>query len=716
MNHIPSSRGFIKATTIILVVVGLVSGVFNHGYAKDSDAPDESRTSSFSFSDLGMEDRIIDQVFDQYEVHFKLAEGLIFDQAFINLHLEHSQQLLPELSDLVLALNGQPVIDLVLDEHNWRADFYPVQLPTNALQTGDNSLMLRFKLRLVDSGCSDVGDSSLWAKVYEDTRIDLTTSEAAIHPDLSRYPAPFNTLSSLAGSPQLAFVFPDEPTTAELSAAARIAASLGQSSGWDEPPMISLTASQLTLKAASAYHLVVINLAGRNPLAAPDLNGVSETVSPFNPNRLMVTVSGMTGQILLQAAEILATRSSQAEIDKTRPAVSLVNPLPLGGPSDIRTFSDLGLKEWHIEGIGLHDIYYPITIPYDWKVTSEATIELFFTHARDLDTRHSQLDVYVNGSKVTDISMNNRNAGDGRLTINLSPRQLHQGQNWLHLSIEMHLQNEDCRYRYLNESWFSISTNDSTINLAHVTSQPPTDLRYFPSMLVTPADLSADLFVLPDKPLASDLTALVKLAAKLGTYVQADSLHPEVVTAIEFKSQERDRPHSNADEHIIIVGTPQSNSVLARYDDQFPQPLNLQAGAVVPVLGRELLPEEIASPGEALPSAGYLQLLPAPWSHQAVVLVVAGFDTDGLARVVGAVPTANERFRIHGNVAIITPGQTVGITSGGLIDYPLSIHTRILLAAVLIFAFVLSGIVGWFIYHQKMLSSARQTANEDEEL
>ena len=697
-----------KAAASILLSLALLLSSFSPGLAARMPRQADGRATVFSLADLGEDDLVARQIFEQFEIHFPLAEGQRVEQAVLTLHLEHGKKLLSGFSDLTIALNDEPVASLILDENNAAAAYYTIPIPAEALQPGKNSLLLRFNLRLHDTGCSDANSPSLWAKVFADTSLALDTTDLPMTPDLSRFPAPFDTLSGLPGSPQLTFILPDISTSAELTAAARIAAALGQAAGWQEPPMRALTASQVEAYGASADHLIVISLGGNNPLASGISDVLSEQVSPLNPNRLMLTVSAESEEALLQAADLLATRSAHASLATNMGSPAPVSPLPLVEPASRQSFADLGFSEWRVRGIGLHDLYYPIDIPYDWKITSEASIHLSFSHVRGLDTSASLLSVFINGRNISAIELNNRNAADGRLVVQLSPRQLHPGRNWLHLSADLHLDHEDCRYRYLEEAWLQVSAEDSGINLAHVNSQPPMELRYLPSPLVTPADLSSNLFVLPGQPAWPDLTAMVRLAAKLGTHVQADGLRPMAMTAAEFNPQQPPILASADDLHIIAIGSPLSNALLAAYDDQLPQPLRLEDGVVVPAGGRELLPEEAAAPGQSTPAAGYLQLLPAPWSRQTALIVVAAYDASALLRVVEAVPSMAERLRSQGSVAIVTPSKTTGLALGSLANAPLSDSTRVVLAAVLIGAFALIGAIGWFTNLQRKRAAARQ--------
>jgi hypothetical protein len=115
-----------------------------------------------------------------------------------------------------------------------------------------------------------VGSSDLWARIDADSLVDLSVVDETLEPDLSQYPAPYTTLSTLGGGPELWFILPQAPTGAELSAAAQIAAALGQAAQWRQPPLRAFTYDQLDAAQAASQHLLVISTAGRNllPMAA----------------------------------------------------------------------------------------------------------------------------------------------------------------------------------------------------------------------------------------------------------------------------------------------------------------------------------------------------------------------------------------------------------------------------------------------------------------
>ncbi len=658
----------------------------------------------FTLADVGVKTDIqIRSIFDQVQVHFPMAEGRKIQQATLKLHLSHGNKLLPNLSDLVIALNTEPAASLLLTRDNADPSFIDIALPISALHPGDNLLTFQFNLRLRDTGCADANDIALWATIMADSVIELAGNEVPIQPDLSRYPAPFDSTSTLSGNAQISIVLPVQPSPAELTAAAQIAAALGQAALWEEPPLHMLTIDQLTDARAQNDHLIVIDTAQRNPLAANAIIGVSESISPHNPNRLMLIVSGSDDAAVLNSAALLATRSAHDQLIglHTDPQTVIAQPSP--ARSARATFLELGFIDRQVNGIGLHDLYYPIDVPYDWKLTSDASIAVRFTHARGLSTS-SSMKAYINGFRVADVQLNNRNDSNGRLAIQIAPRQVHPGRNWLHLAFDLRVPNQDCNFRYIDEAWASVPANLANVNLQHVNSEPPLDVHFLPSALIVPIDLSANVFVLPAQPSSADLSAMAIVAAKLGTFSTADRLRLRATTADRFD------PATASDDHAIAIGQAPTNDLLIKYDAALPQPLTRSpTGSIQAAGGRELYPDELNN------TAGYIQLLSAPWSLRGILVAITGFTDESVLTTASDLPVLGHRLTSQGNVAVITSQGIRGVAIGNLGGVSLSISARGILAVILIGAVIGIGSVGLVTARRRSITAKNKPVEEEDE-
>jgi hypothetical protein len=641
---------------------------------------------SFTFADLGQKDMNISVIYEQEFVDFPVAEGRKIDRAVLNLHMQHSEKLLADLSDIVIAINDEPVANLILTPENAADGFQRIEIPVEALKSGENELLLRFNQRLVDNGCGDVNDKDLWMKIFSDSIITFTIGETPEPTDLGQFPLPFSTFAALPGSPQILIVLPPAPTSAELSAAAQFAASLGQAANWKNPPLTMQTFDKSIANQLASDALIVINTGGRNPLATSAPTGVSVSPSPYNSNQLMLTISGADDAELLRSTAMLTTRSARANLTGTHVDPTDTSPQSTPDRPTQSKFAELGLTTKRVRGIGLHDLYYPIDIPYDWKTTSEASVELQFRHGAAI-TSASLMTVFINGFETANIRLDRRNDENGRLVIQLSPRQIHPGRNWLHIGFDLHMTRENCKYRYFEEAWAEVSAERSLINLAHVVSLAPLDLHYMPSYLVVPNDLSADLFVLPTVPTKADLTTMVRIAAKLGTYSSTDTVLIRAATADHFDPQ-------NAPANVIAIGSPETNSLISAYDAQLPQPLTLVNGQVLPAAGRELLPEERAG------QAAYIEVMTSPWSRSGSLLLIGAHTPDLLLQAAEILPSGGRRLSDEGNVAIVTPAGVTGLSLGNLAGISLSPATRKVVSGIFIGTFVLIALTGGFIVYR----------------
>ncbi len=105
--------------TRMLCLFGLLAVLVAALQPVQAALPAESpQPASFTLADLGEKDLVVKSIYDQVLVHFPLAEGMKIEHAVLNLHFSHSRKLLPENSDLTIALNDEPAANLPLTSDN----------------------------------------------------------------------------------------------------------------------------------------------------------------------------------------------------------------------------------------------------------------------------------------------------------------------------------------------------------------------------------------------------------------------------------------------------------------------------------------------------------------------------------------------------------------------------------------------------------------------
>src|SRR5207302_1241355 len=111
----------------------------------------------------------------------------------------------------------------------------PIVLPDGLDRPDSNHLQIRFIMRLKGEGCGDTQHPSLTATVYKQSRLSYQyeagfprTPPSA--PDLGAFPQSLLEPSSIQPD-RLMIAVPDQPSTADLEAAANVAAAVGRYAG-----------------------------------------------------------------------------------------------------------------------------------------------------------------------------------------------------------------------------------------------------------------------------------------------------------------------------------------------------------------------------------------------------------------------------------------------------------------------------------------------------
>jgi len=337
-------------------------------------------------------------------VPFGLRRDEVVTGASLTLNFAYSPSVLPDLSHLVVLLNGEVVRSIPLVRGG--ADGAVATMPINPalFLAGDNQLNIRLVAHYT-RGCEDPLSSTLWANI-SNTRSAMVLTVQKLPPqrDLSLLPAPlFDRFSGETLA--LPFVFARPPTAGELEAAASVASwfgSLASYRGVLFKPAINAVPKGNAVVFMTPNHIpdgVV------QPIAGPSLAVVSNPRDSFG---VLLLVMGRNEQELKLAAAALSAQQSfpigpLASVDSVKvPVYGLYaapkwlrtdHPVPLGqivdplslegrglppGPLTARFSLAPDLFYWPQAGGRLRTIYRYPTGPW-------------------LDRAQSRLDLSVNG-------------------------------------------------------------------------------------------------------------------------------------------------------------------------------------------------------------------------------------------------------------------------------------------------------------------------------
>lgn len=653
-------KGLLISTLLLTMLPGAVvlaqdpANEVDQAQTGEEPVNQEPVSRDLSFLDLGYDPETIAgndrrrslDYFLYLPANFSINEG-----SYLQLMIGHAPPIPDKLTTLGVEFNQIPQAVITLDESNAEPTPYQFEL-SDVLAPGRNNLELN-----LDAGdiCDDKG-ARVDTIIYNDSYFHLEYNQVQYEPDLALYPLPFfeNTFQSNT----LYFVFPDEFSTVDLSAAATLTAGLSKFSGGNID-VAAISASELTDEIRTQHHLVIIGRPDTNELLAEldlpvsiDASTFSETqgivqemVSPWNPYKMVLVVSGLSDAGVLKASQALNRQINFLGMRGPIAIVQEVLPPPenAGGAQDLDlTLSALGYEDEVIHGLLPQSMRFNFQVPLAWSLLDEPEFVLSFSHAELIDPELSSLNILFNDTPLQGVLLNEENAHDGVLEAPLPAWKIKPGRNELVVSVEMKLrgqaQLDACQLLNSPQAWTTLFSN-SYLHLPVSPEQVEPDLALFPYPFTQRPNLDELIVVLPDQPQTSDLTAMLRLAKLLGNITRGEYLSMEVRTALEL-----DSIIQNEDKHIIALGHYNNSTLVGELNESLPQPFDNDGKTLRPGLDSVIL---VQDPNR---TAGVIELLPLPWNRDRTGLILSGTNDEGVTLAYETL--FSRRGQLSGNLAV----------------------------------------------------------------
>jgi len=458
------------------------------------------------------------------------------------------------------------------------------------------------------------------------------TPTPSLSADLALYPVPF--FERPLEYPSVYFVLPDNPSTTDLSAAATIAAGLGKFSN-GEIRLASALDTQVPVDIRDNHHLIVIGRKGTNrfldqldlplrlddPALAEDQGVVQELVSPWNPTRMILVVTGHSDDGLSKASQAL---NREAHLLSMQGAVAIVQSVSPPEPVESRqldvdfTVADLGYEEEVVYGVGFHTLDYHFSMPVGFTLDEEARFNLYFGHAGIASPTSSFLDVRFNGIPIASVLLDERNASVGTLEVALPSRLIRPGRNGIRISIAMNLDNEDQGLVLDAEQLWTAVYSHSSLHLPFTPQDVEPSLDLFPYPFNKRPSLSGLLLVLPDHARLFDYDLMLQVAAGLGAADRGEYLALTVTTANLITHEDRQ------DRDLVLIGRPTVHSLIAELNNRLPQPFEPGSDLLHSKFDRVVYRQDPSR------NIGLIEELAAPWDPERTILVLTGTTDEGV--------------------------------------------------------------------------------------
>ncbi len=621
-------------------------------------------------------------------IPFGLRKDEVVTAASVTLNFAHSPALLPDLSQLVVLVNGEVVRALPLPRETANGISVTIPVEPALFQAGDNRLNLRL-IGHYTRECEDPLNSALWANV-SNTRsyLDLTTQRLPVGLDLKNLPAPFFDVHD-GTRLNLPFVFAGAPGNGELEAAASVASwfgSLASYRGFAFKPV----SGGIPMGNAIVFLRAGQPVAGINrPISGP---GIAVITNPRDRFGTLLLVMGRNDAELKRAAGVLATRAgvlggTQTPADGFRLAVRGQYDAPrwLRGDRPVK-LGEL-VDPLSLEGRGLPP--GPLTASFRiapdlffWpREGAQLKVGYRYPTGAWLDRRRSRLDLSMNGQYLRTLPMSGP-GWLGKLTGREGTASAHSngkavlpsyalfGQNEVSFYYDLHMADKGrCRGQLPTDVKASIDPT-STIDITHsyhATRLP--NLAYFAGAgfpFTRTADLGETVVLLAPKPSDGEIEAFLALMGRFGDSTGAAATRVSVVRDLNADGL--------AGKDLLVVGP----AALAGADLFAQAPVRWD-GAALRVSSRSPVERafdflspithdnagDIEDAMQATDSFEGIVSFQSPFSPQRSVVALLATSPESLPDLVYGLLDRKINAQVQGDVAIMTDDGVRSFRSGG---------------------------------------------------
>lgn len=426
---------------------------------------------------------------------------------------------------------------------------------------------------------------------------------------------------------------------------------------WSTPVTGSASATSRT----SPAHLFTYADRGVDQVM-PEVDGiVQELVSPWNPARLVMVVSGSTAEGLTKAARALSTRTYFPGMSGSVAMVRGVNKALSSSKTPMTDFTlaDIDYRDKTIYGFGPIETDYWFNVPYGWTLTSDAQILVRFRHSQvPKSVREASLTALINGTPVRSVNLGSDNEEQGVLAVPLAGNAT-WGSNLL--TIVSNYEPDYCVYLTVRTNWVTILSS-SEIQLRYLTTAPELDLSDYTLPYSASSDLSDLIFVLPNPSSTIDREVLLNLAATFGASSDGDGYAPKVI----FNESDIESMKGN---QIIAIGRPSVNPVIQRLNDALPQPFIQGTDQILQTMNT------IVFSGMPSSEIGLIEQVPSIWDPTKTVLIVTGTSDQGVQWAGNALTKGDTiKGSLDGNLAAVRELEVnsydTRVSRGGLVQPP----------------------------------------------
>ncbi|MEG5266850.1 cellulose biosynthesis cyclic di-GMP-binding regulatory protein BcsB [Pseudomonas sp. JDS28PS106] len=615
-------------------------------------------------------------------VNFNVRADQVVTGASLSLSYSYSPALLADLSQINVLINDQVAATLPLPKEDaGKPQTQVIELPPQMI-TEFNRLSLQF-IGHYTMACEDPKHSSLWARINNDTRLDIRVSPFVLPNDLSILPLPFFDRRDDRNL-TLPVVLGAAPDNTTLEAAGALASWIGAAKTRSRTANFPAHFDDLP---ASGNALVLLKGEGPLQLGAlsmPAAKGptLSMVTHPNDPNSKLLVISGRDSAELKQAVNALVIGGQslvgssvlidRVETLKPRKPYDAPNWLPSDRPVKLGELIDA--KKLNVAGYDPGDITVPLNLPPDlfsWREEG-VPLKLKYRYTPQERSNNSSLMVTFNDSLIKAEPLPSiKNLESGLVAKLTGGNDSISREARMYLPLNAAALQSRLQLRYMFDYLKQGECGDIIIDNMRGSIDPEStvDLRDYEHFIAMPnlgvfkdsgfpftrmADLSQTAVVMPTRVSASEASAYLNVLGRFGESTGYPATGVSVVQAEQIASA--------ADKDILVLGSGDNQPLLKQWADRLPVAGGDQQGFQFSDLSFRLRdwispdPEEnqrrarVAMAFSSDKRSTFLTGFESPLKNGRSVVLISSGEADGLANVTQALSTSD---KVQGSLVVV---------------------------------------------------------------
>ncbi|KPY42976.1 cellulose synthase regulator BcsB [Pseudomonas savastanoi pv. retacarpa] len=529
-------------------------------------------------------------------VNFNVRADQVVTGASLSLSYSYSPALLADLSHINVMINDEVAATLPLPKEGaGKPQTQVIEIPPQMI-TEFNRLSLQF-IGHYTMSCEDPKHSSLWARINNDTRLDIRVTPFALPNDLAILPLPFFDRRD-DRDVNLPVVMGAAPDNATLEAAGALASWIGAAKTRSRMASFPAHFNELPAKGNA-----LVLLKGDGPLQlgaltmpAPKGPTLTMVTHPNDPNSKLLVITGRDSAELKRAVNALVVGGqslvgSSALIERVdllapRKPYDAPNWLPSDRP--IKLGELMPANKLNVSGYDPGDITVPLNLPPDlfsWREDG-VPLNLKYRYTPQERSNNSSIMVSLNDTLIKAEPLpsieNLNNSIVSRLTggDDTISREAHVYLPLNSVALQSRLQ-----LRYMFDYLKQGECGDIIIDNMRGSIDPESTLDFsgYDHFMAMPnlgvfkdsgfpftrlADLSQTAVVLADQPSTEDVSAYLSVLGRFGESTGYPATGVSVIHAAQIASA--------ADKDILVMSSGSDQPLLKQWADRLPISGNAQ--------------------------------------------------------------------------------------------------------------------------------------------